>query len=67
MRKIRIIIAIIAFVLMLLTLTFIDYNDLSWSVNKSNYLGLITGVVIIVTAIYSNNYEKKQAKNAKQQ
>ena len=65
MRKFRIIIAIIAFILMLLTLTFIDYNDLSWSVNKSNYLGLITGVVIIGTAIYSNNYEKKQAENAK--
>lgn len=67
MRKFRIIIAIIAFILMIVTLTFIDYDDLSWEVNKSNYLGLITGVIIIGTAIYSNNYEKKQAENAKQQ
>ena len=50
---------------MIITLTFIDYNDLSWTVNKSNYLGLITGIVIIATAIYSNRYESKQEEDAK--
>lgn len=58
MKKFRTIIAIAAFILMIITLVFIDYENLSWAANKSNYLGLITGVVIIGTAIYSNNYEK---------
>ena len=65
MRKFRTIIAVIAFVLMIITLAFIDYNDLSWSVNKSNYLGIITGILIIITAILSNRKDIKQKKDAK--
>ena len=65
MKKFRTIIAILTFLLMIITLIFIDYNDLSWAVNKSNYLGLITGIVIIATAIYSNRYERKHEEDAK--
>lgn len=65
MKKFRMIVAVIALILMLVTLTLINYDDLSWSANTSNYLGLMAGVTIIGTAFYSNNYEKKQGNDTK--
>jgi len=44
-------------------LTFIEYTDLSWSENNGSYLGVLSMILLIVSMIYSNRYEKKnQAK-----
>ncbi len=47
-------------ILMIIVLFYIDYSNLSWSNNYSNYIGLITGLCIILSVILSNHYEKKR-------
>jgi len=63
MRKLRIGLIIFACMVITSLLTFIEYTDLSWSENNGSYLGVLSMILLIVSMIYSNRYEKKnQAK-----
>jgi uncharacterized membrane protein len=52
MRTIRIILAVISFILFLLILIFMDFDDLSWSANRSNYLGLFACILNIWALLF---------------
>ena len=60
MRKFRTIISVFAFILIIYTLIEIDYKDLSWHVNKGNYLGIISMTFTLIAMILTNVSEAKQ-------
>ncbi len=62
MIKFRNVMAGIAALLIILTLYFLDWNDLSWSKNYSNYIGIISMGCVIVAMILSNRHEEKTQK-----
>jgi hypothetical protein len=41
MKQIRRVLIIISIILIILILIYMNYDDLSWSANRSNYLGLM--------------------------
>ena len=59
MRKFRIGLIISAVVMILVQLGVVEYSDLSWSVNAGSYWGIISMILLIISMIYSNRYEKK--------
>lgn len=59
MKRFRIIMAFIFLILIALILVFIDYKDLSWHANRSNYIGLLSGVFGIASLLISNASENK--------
>jgi len=62
MRIFRIILIAIAIILMAITAMYFDFSNLSWQANRSNYLGLITGVLVIVSNLAANTSELKRNK-----
>jgi hypothetical protein len=60
MRKFRAIIAILALALTIYTITEINYKDLSWHVNKGNYLGIISMTYTFIAMILTNISETAQ-------
>lgn len=60
MRKVRTFIAFIALAGIIYAVTQIDYKDLSWHVNNSNYLTIISMTFVLLGMIYSNIYEAKK-------
>jgi len=62
MRRFRIILAVIAFAYFIYNLIELNYKDLSWQANKSNYLNIIFTVIIIFGMIYSIKYDAKRRK-----
>ena len=52
MRLIRRILAVISLILILLILIFMNYDDLSWSANSGNYLGLMASLLNIWALIF---------------
>lgn len=62
MRKFRIGIIVCAIVFIIGHLTFLDYNDLSWSNNTGSYLGLIAMVLLILAMISSQRYQDDEKK-----
>jgi hypothetical protein len=52
MKEIRKILAVLSVVLIALILMFMNYNDLSWSANKNNYLGLFACVLNVWALIF---------------
>lgn len=60
MKKVTIGIVIVAIIVTIGQLAIIDYSDLSWSKNAGCYLGIISIVLLLVSLIYSNKYEKKK-------
>ncbi|MPQ48265.1 hypothetical protein GCQ56_14775 [Marinifilum sp. N1E240] len=59
MRKFRIGLIISAVVVIVVQLGVVEYSDLSWSVNAGSYWGIISMILLIISMIYSNRYEKK--------
>jgi len=59
MRKFRIGLIISAVVIIVVQLGVVEYSDLSWSVNAGSYWGIISMILLIISMIYSNRYEKK--------
>ena len=47
-----------------ITLFYLNYSDLSWSNNKTNYIGIISCMLLIFTNIMANR-EEKQLKQEK--
>ncbi len=62
MRKFRIGLIISAVITIIIQLGVVEYSDLSWSVNAGSYWGIISMILLIVSMVYSNRYEKKNAK-----
>ena len=62
MRTFRTILAVIAFVFIIYNLIELNYKDLSWQVNKSNYGSILLMFVIIIGMIYSIMYDAKKRK-----
>lgn len=60
MHKLRIGLVVIAAVVIIVLLTAVDYNNLSWSNNSRGYGGIILMMVIITGMIYSNWHEKNK-------
>jgi len=52
-------IIIIVIVLMIVILWYVDYDNLSFKNNLSDFIGLITGILIILAVILSNRNNKK--------
>ena len=59
MKKFRIGLVIFAVIIIIGQLTVVEYTDLSWSENAGSYLGIISMILLIISMIYSNKYEKK--------
>ncbi|MCT4590829.1 MAG: hypothetical protein N4A71_23600 [Carboxylicivirga sp.] len=59
MRKFRNGLILFATVFIIVHLVFIDYTNLGWSENSGNFLGIFSMVLLIISMVYSNRYEKK--------
>jgi len=59
MRNFRIGLMFFAVVVIIVQLGVVEYIDLSWSVNAGSYWGIISMILLIISMIYSNRYEKK--------
>jgi len=59
MRNFRIGLMIFAVVMIVVQLGVVEYSDLSWSVNAGSYWGIISMILLVISMIYSNRYEKK--------
>ena len=59
MRNFRIGLMFFAVVVIIVQLGVVEYTDLSWSVNAGSYWGIISMILLIISMIYSNRYEKK--------
>jgi len=57
-KKRNLILFIIA--LMILMLIFIDHNATDWKANWGNYLGIITGIILVASLLFSNTSSKKE-------
>ncbi len=62
MKKLRTILSIMIVLMISYILITMDYSDLSWHVNKSNYLGVFSGLLTIIVNTLSNVKESKQKK-----
>ena len=60
MQKRRITMIIIALILLMIGLFITNFDNLSWSNNKGNYLGIIAILFAIVTMIISYIIEVKR-------
>ena len=52
--NVRYIIAVIAFILIIIHFFKIDYKDKSWNKNGSSYLGIVSMIMIIISMLLSN-------------
>ena len=59
MKKFRLGIIAFAVVLIIIQLTIVDFNDLSWSNNSGSYLGVFSMVLLILAMIASNRAKKE--------
>ena len=62
MKKLRTTLSIIVVLFISYILITMDYTDLSWRVNKSNYLAVFSGLLTIIVNTLSNVKESKQKK-----
>ncbi|KAB1064826.1 hypothetical protein [Salibacter halophilus] len=53
MKKFQITLLFIAATILIANLFLIDYNDLSWSKNGGQYLGIISMTLVIISMIFS--------------
>ena len=58
MSKFRVLMISIAVILIIAQFIIIDYSDLSWSKNAGSYLGIISMILLIISVIGSNRYDK---------
>ena len=61
MKKYRNGLIVVAIVLVVIQLTKLDYGNLSWSNNEGSYLGVLSMIIMILSMIFSNRYEKKHS------
>ena len=61
MKKYRNGLIVVAIVLVVIQLTKLDYGNLSWSKNEGSYLGVLSMIIMILSMIFSNRYEKKHS------
>jgi len=62
-KRIRVGLIIIAIVIIIADLTFIDYGNLTWSKNLSSFLGIFAMICVIIgMTIQIRNDKKQQAK-----
>lgn len=61
MNKLRNILIVAAVILLAAIFYYIDYSDLTWSNNRSNYLGIITALLLIIALFLSNRKEKSNS------
>jgi len=59
MKKFRIVLVIFAVIIIIVQLTVVKYTDLRWSENTGSFLVIISMILLIISMIYSNRYEKK--------
>lgn len=59
-KRIRIGLIIVAIVIIIADLTFIDYGNLTWSKNLSSFLGIMAMIGVIISMIIQIKYDKKQ-------
>ncbi len=60
MTKFRNTLMTLALILIAISLYYMDFNNLSWSNNSGNYLGIISMVFVIISMIASNKFEKRK-------
>ncbi len=63
MKKARIVILILALVLLIVNIYSLDYENLQWSNNQSNYLGMFSMSLCAVAMFLSNRYEMKNQRD----
>jgi len=61
MTKIRKILMVIVLIIILVVLTQFNFSDLSFKMNKFNYIAIFSGVCTLLSLYFSNKYEKKKA------
>jgi hypothetical protein len=59
MKKFRIGLMIIASIMIMVQLIYIDFIDLSWSKNAGSYLGIVSMTLLIISMILSNIHDQK--------
>jgi peptidoglycan/LPS O-acetylase OafA/YrhL len=57
--RIRIIFAVIALVLAILSVSYINFNDLSWHTNRFCYIGVASMLCSALNMLLLNRYEKR--------
>ncbi len=63
MKKTRITLIVFAAIVIAVQLVHMNYNDLSWGVNASAYIGISSMVLVIIAMVVSNKHDRKnQAK-----
>ena len=63
MKKLRVGLIIVAFIIIIIDSTFIDFSDLTWSRNSGPYFGIIGMICVILLGIISFRYNKKSKVN----
>ena len=58
MYKFRKILIIIFLIFLVIGFCYLDYGNLSWKNNTSEYLTIIVSVVSIISNVFQNRYEK---------
>ena len=59
-QKIRFVVAVLAGILIIIHLFRIDYQNMSWTENKSAYLGIISMSLIMIAMLLSNKESQKK-------
>ena len=62
MKKYRSGLIALSVILIIVQLTIVDYDDLSWSNNSGSYLGVFSMALLILAMIASNRAEKNENK-----
>jgi hypothetical protein len=63
MRNIRTAVAILGAAMSFILIPYyFDYSDFSWEENASNYIGFITGVLVVIVGLWSNYIDSNRQK-----
>lgn len=62
MNTLRNILIFVTIGLIVVLLFYMDFNNLSWANNRSDFIGLISCILLITSMILSNRYDKRQSK-----
>jgi len=62
MRKFRNFFIVVASIMAIVHLIMIDYHNMNWSQNDTSYIGIVSMILIIISMILSNRYDKRKAK-----
>jgi formate hydrogenlyase subunit 3/multisubunit Na+/H+ antiporter MnhD subunit len=60
MKKFRVGLIIVAIIIVIVNLTFIDYSNLNWSENSGPYLGIMAMICVIFAGLVSYRYDKSK-------